>query len=327
MSKSEERPKIPTQNLDPAGLLGELFVVYAQEGDTQHTDRIKLSDKSKREFFVEALLGKHSESRDDIRMSILDGAGESYIKAHPDALVTKLYTSTEEIFIKHNKNRELCVAEYSCQATTASEAREKFLSSFSLYLDHTSYVANIPIHITQITIHDKKHEIRSTIYTSPYSPVVLNAHSADIHNDLLPIYALYREAKNSNSPFYKFLCYYKILEGVYLSLRPELFKLASEKDVKITTVKEKVPSNKYIEGHYSKFIDEPIKKIFDERFQVRFRNKIAHFLLDATSPLNVSDFGVFQDFGKEVGLIEACARVVVETHSQYLSEYYELINI
>jgi len=323
MSEPEEKSKIPTHNLDPSGLLGELFVVYAREGDTPHTDRIKLSDKSNRDFFVKASLGKHSESRDDIRMSIPDGTGESYIKAHPDAVVTKLYTSTGEIFIKHNENRELSIAEYTCEATTVSEARDKFLSGFTPYLDHTSYIANIPIHITQIAIHDKKHETRSTIYTSPYSAVLLNPHAANIYNDLMPIYALYREAKNSNSPFYKFLCYYKILEGIYLSLRPKLFKLSSTKGVKITTIKEKVPLNKYTEGRYLKLVDEPIKKVFDERFQAEFRNKVAHFLLDTTVPLNVSDFGVFQEFGKEVGLIEACARVVVETHARYLSEFYE----
>lgn len=315
-----KKSTIPTKNLDPPGLLGELSVVYAKEGETTHTDKIKLSDKTEREFFIRASLGKHSVSRDDIRLTIPEGTGESYIKVHPDAKFTKLYSSTGEIFIKHNNKRELCIVEYSCKAKTVLEARKKFLNGFTPYLDHTSYLANIPIHITQISIEDKKNKIYSTIYSSPYSSLLINPHEAKIYGDLIPIYALYREAKNANSPFYRFLCYYKILEGIYLTLRPKLFKIASKRNIKITTIKEKVPSSTYIDGRYRDLVGMPIKKLFDERFQVEFRNKIAHFLLDSTSPLNVSDYGIFHDFGKEIGLIEECVRVVIETHSQYLAE-------
>ncbi len=311
---------IPSINLDPPGAFGELYVVDAQEGDSREKDLHKLQDKEPREFTVVASLGKHSELKGDVALSISDGKGESYIYAHPDALVTKLYSPEGVIFIHHNSMRELCRAEYVCRASSANEARTKFIEGFAPYLDHVSYLGSVPIHITQITTTDKKNGVHGTVYTAPYSSIIVNPHKAELFEELIPIYALYREAKNANSPFYRFLCFYKILEGIYLILRPKVFKTANTLGVNLDKEKEVVPSSGIIQQSFSNLVGLPIKKVFDERFQPEFRNKVAHYLLDSTTPLNVSDFGVYAGFGREICLIEACVRVVVDTHSKYLSQ-------
>jgi methylamine utilization protein MauJ len=37
---------------------------------------------------------------------------------------------------------------------------------------------------------------------------------SQLFGEMKPVYAMYREAKNTDSDFYKFLCCYKIMEGL-----------------------------------------------------------------------------------------------------------------
>jgi len=314
---------ISAEKFDPPGLPGELFVVPVFASNAPETDEKRLKDKSFRKFSVHASLGKQALLSENISLSITKNAGTSYIKAPPDASFTKLYSPEGEIFIYHNSDKELARVEFECETTDTREARNKFLRGFTPFLDRTSFLANVPLHITQISVRDQKHEIQSAYYFTPYHCVQINPHKESIQNDLIPIYALYREAKNSTSPFYRFLCYFKIMEGIFSVLRPKYFKDVRENGKKITPKKELVPSTDYLKEHFPDLVGKPIKPIFDSRFKTEFRNKVAHYLLDSNTPVNVSDFNIFSEFGTELGLIEACSRTTIETHAAYLSELVE----
>ena len=47
-----------------------------------------------------------------------------------------------------------------------------------------------------------------------------------LFGEMKPVYAMYREGKNSNSCFYGFLCYYKIMEGLLGGMRANAFARA-----------------------------------------------------------------------------------------------------
>jgi hypothetical protein len=318
--KDQVQASIPTKKLDPPGLSGELFVIPVFKKGNVGTNEERLNDKSHRRFSVQAALGKQALQQDGISIGVAEGTGASYIKAPPDATSTKLHSPDGEILIYHNSGGELARVEFECETTSASEARSTFLKTFTPYVDHISFLANVPLYITQVSVRDQKHEIQVAYYLSPYQSVQVNPREGAIHNDLIPIYALYREAKNSDSPFYRFLCYFKILEGIFSVLRPKCFKVANENGKDITRIKELVPSTNYLNERFPDLVGKPIKPIFDGRFQTEFRNKVAHYLLESNIPLNVSDFNVFSSFGAELGLIEACARTAIETQAAYLSE-------
>ena len=124
------------------------------------------------------------------------------------------------------------------------EAKAKFHKVVTPFIDHLSYKANCPIHIPLISSEDVKNRCIMINYTSPYPIAKLNPHESHLDTKMIPIYALYREAKNSDSCYYKFLCYYKILrEGIYKHLRPDLYKLARERNIEIQKQKELVPDH------------------------------------------------------------------------------------
>jgi hypothetical protein len=188
-------------------------------------------------------------------------------------------------------------------------------------------MANVPLHVLEVTCTDERHQIQSTEQIASYNGVKLPSEfGGSLGGELLPIYALYREAKNNLSPFYRFICYYKILEGVYCSLRPQLFKLAKEKGVTIATQKELVPGIYEPTQEQAALQGKSIKDIFDNRFQREFRVRAAHFLQEFKDPLNVSDRDISVSYLSELSLIEACVRVAVGTHETYLRDFYTKVH-
>lgn len=321
MNSEEEQASIPIDELGRPGLPGQLVIVPIFKGSDE-TDESRLSDESERTFKIKAMLGKHPSSDTNISANIDADSGRSYVIASENAAYTKLATAEGELFLHHNKNREISLVEYQCKAKISRDARTKFLDALNPFLDQISYTANIPLHVTQITCIDTKHSIQSVDYTVPHPIVQINPHNAEVRTELIPVYALYREAKNSGSAFYKFLCYYKILEGIYLHLRPSIFKQAKKKSIEITRSKEVIPEGAVtLQNEKPDITGKSVKEIFDKRFTPNFRNRVAHYLTDRRRPLNVSDFGSVSEFGSELDLMEICVHIVIATQEQYVSEF------
>jgi hypothetical protein len=311
---------IPIKRLGYPGIPKELVLVPVFP-DSKLSDHERLTDKNMRRFQLRALLGKHSSREGDISATITKNDGDSFVLADNAAVVSKLYSPVGEMFLHHNEKRELSLVEFECEAQTVSGAKGKFLEALTPFLDHLSFVANIPLHILRIVCIDLSHHIQSIEYLGPHASVKINPHASSLWEELFPIYALYREAKNNPSSFYKFLCYYKIIEGIYSWLRPELFKQAKSKSIVISKRKELVPKLYEPLPEQAALEGKPIKEVFDSRFRPEFRDQAAHFLLNENQPLNVSDFNINAKFSNELVLIEACVQVVVETHEAYLEEF------
>lgn len=289
------------------------------------SDDERLGDKSLRSFRLAALLGKHSSREVAISAILRKEDGDSFVIAPESAVVTKLYSPGGEMLLHHNSRRELSLVEFSCQARSIGEAKSVFLGVLTPFLDRLSFRCNLPIHIVRVACTDATHCIQSMGYIAPHQSVMLNPHSVTNFQELLPIYALYREAKNNSSSFYKFLCYYKILEGIYSWLRPALFKDAKSKNVSIATRKELVPALHEPSSEQAALEGKPIKGVFDARFRPEFRDQAAHFLLSEGKPLNVSDSRITSRFSSELLLIEPCVNVVVHTHEAYLGELHNTV--
>ena len=104
----------------------------------------------------------------------------------------------EELFAMNAENAE----------NEAYEALAPFLSAWSLHLD-------IPVHIETIQVTEMASHINVLRVKTPHFDMAFTSGTTPGLNQEFCHYAsLYREALNSNSSFYRFLCFYKIIESV-----------------------------------------------------------------------------------------------------------------
>ncbi|AXQ30893.1 hypothetical protein D0B54_20390 [Solimonas sp. K1W22B-7] len=276
-------------------------------------------------FKLKALLGKHSSREGGISTIMTSEDGDSFIVAGYEDTAGMLHTSVGKMILRHNAKKELALVEFDCNSTSIHEAKHLFLKALTPFLDHLSFLANIPLHIVRVGCLDTVHHIESVDYVGPHANVQLNPHASSMEEELIPVYALYREAKNNPSSLYKFLCYYKILEGIYKSLRPALMSRAKDKGISIAMHKEVVPKLHDPLPDHAELEERQIKEVFNGRFREDFRNQAAHFLLGEGLPLNVSDSEIYSKFSRELPLIEVCVRIAMETHREYLQDYQKKV--
>jgi len=236
--------KLKLESLAPPGIKGELVFLYLTKDEKKENDQEKFKDISSRQFIVKAQLSKNSYIYEEsLQASVNEMNGNSFLKVPEYVLYSKVKTAEGEFNCLQNDVNELSGIEFHCIACSLQEAKSKFHKVVTPFIDHLSYQANCPIHIPLISSEDLKNRCIMINYTSPYPIAKLNPHESHLDTKMLPIYALYREAKNSDSCYYKFLCYYKILEGIYNHLRPEMYKKAREKNIEIQSQKEAVPDH------------------------------------------------------------------------------------
>jgi hypothetical protein len=181
-------------------------------------------------------------------------------------------------------------------------------------LDYETYLANCPLFITSIRIEDPKNLCTDLDYVSPYRNTFINPHIKSVDPDLVPIYALYRDAKNSHSDFYSFLCYHKILEGLLGPLRGKLRQRAKEKGVQLPQRHDTVPNDSEITPPFDAYIGKSIRAFFDDVMTPEFRNAASHFILADGSVLNLSSPSEIDRYASIRYITELCVRAVIQRH-------------
>lgn len=307
--------QIQADRLGPPGILGELVILDIRADETR-SDQERLSDTSPRQFIVTAKLSRQPLVGSEISAEVDADSGGSYFLAKEDAKYTKIYTPGGALEVHHNASRELSVMKLECVASSTSDAKSKFHEFVVPFLDYLSFRADVPLHIPTVVCEDVKNELRSFNYVGPYGVVTVNPHEKHLKVEMFPIYALYREAKNSSSHFYAYMCYYKILEGIYKHLRESIFKRAKQAGVALEKIKERVPAHAEID---QAMVGQPINNLYTTRFQKQFRDRVAHYVLDSGSVLNVSSYEESLTFAKDILLLQLCCRVAIETQESYLN--------
>jgi hypothetical protein len=222
---------------------------------------------------------------------------------------------------------------FSHGALKAHQALAPALSRISLYLD-------IPVHIYQMDVTElRTGNVRMSI-TAPFSEVPASMTPYYGPSDQLRKYAsLYREALNSNSPNYQFLCLYKIIEG----LRDRRQRLRTQAAVEAKARGEKPPS--YPEERIpketaeqiewlstifplpqrwdvmgldsifiSEAVDRKISNLIDKSKELHdIRNKISHAVLDSGEPTFSIDEGLdIEEVNKWLPITKCLARYLLK---------------
>ncbi len=281
-------------------------------------DQSRLKDSSTRTFKVEALLAKANSATEGIKGDFGVEDGGSYLLLPQDQAMSRVRCAGGMFEFKKNSKGEQSLVSFECTATSTAEARRKFSETVLPFVDYLSYVANCPIVLTTIRVHDPKNDRHAIEYVSPYRQAIFSQHISNLYPEMAPVHAMYREAKNSHSDFYTFLCYYKILEGLLGAVRNEVFVRARSKGISLQGRREVVPASEHIAESYQKHVGKPIKGFFDEVLNPQFRVAIAHFITDAGTILNMSDFQHANSYAEVLFVTELCVREVIQSHSLLL---------
>lgn len=301
--------------LPPAGFTDYLVILDKFDKDNR-LDEDRLEDKKEREFLVKAILSKDIKFTKNIDLEI--DKGSSFLIDNTGAVRIQIDNSFGSINCLKNEFNEIFAFESSIKSTDANTATQIFNKSLYPFVDFISFYSNTPIIISKISCLDLKNNVRIISYSVPYQDIIINPHFGTIYQELMPIFALYREAKNNHSHFYKFLCYYKILEGIFRSIRPARIHKIKKTGKEIFGYEENVPFHKDISDKHSELIGKKIQNVFNDFFTNEFRNVVAHFILKDGRVLNVSEYKTNEEFNNAVLLLELCVRIVIENEIKYL---------
>jgi hypothetical protein len=271
-----------------------------------------VDDAREREFTVVAALAKYAPFPSDVNASIEDGAGNSYFVVPTGVTQVNVQGPCGTMLMFTNVSGELARVSQKCVATGWKDALRTFTRGLAPFLDHVAYVADVPVVIEKLYCHDPTNGVHVASFKTPYGPTPLPVEGLVVEA-LLSVYALYREAKNTSSNYYKLLCYHKILEGIYTFTRPELRRKAREQGIDLQVERERVPDHPELcdfEGHP---VGRPIRQIYDEMLTPKFRDAVAHFSLRDGALLMTSDYEWSSRFAAVVLLAEVCAREVIRS--------------
>lgn len=292
------------------GIDGFLFTVEVRPQDGLDGGTTAVDDTRERQFRVIAALAKYAPFPSEVRTSIAEDEGSSYFVAPQGVTQVDIQGPCGAMQGYTNRSGELARLSQDCIATGWKEALVKFTCSLSPFLDHSSYAADVPVVIEKLYCHDPANGVHVASFKTPYASTLLPV-GAPVVIALHPHYALYREAKNSSSNYYKLLCYHKILEGIYKVTRPDLRRKAREQNIAIQSEREVVPVHPELDGFNGQPVGRPIRQIYDDVLTPEFRNAVAHFSLDNGSMLTISDHESSTRFASIALLAELCAREVI----------------
>lgn len=316
--------RLPADKFAPPGISGDIFIVpqfsHHPPGVPIEENPQALLDGTEREFVVSCMFSTDMGFNRGIDGIVDPQAGASFFRAPTSLSVFKIHTPLGVFDLAVNSKGDFSGATLVCRAHSLQEAKHIFLEGLVPTLDHFAYLGNLPLIIVRTLVTDKKHKTFSFGYTAPYQTADLNPGGITIHLEMLPIYALYREAKNSLSPFYRFLCYYKILEGIYRHLRPALFQKAANAGKKLSTMKELIPDDKEINNNHQNLVARPIQKFFENELTKDFRDAVAHYFLDNGTLMNVSDPTTTERYLNILWPLELCCRTVIANQENYYDQ-------
>jgi len=255
-------------------------------------------------------------------ISFFADTGNSFLLIPPNVEGVDFTAGKLQLTFEKNSNNQISLITSKLKATSFNDACNKFLAEVYPFLDYLSYSADRPIVIDNILCKDLKNGLEWIRYITPYTGVVIESSTGEIYRELHPIFALYREAKNASSDYYKFLCYYKILEGIYKNLRASLNKGAKDAGKTINRKREQVPRHPELQKFHPQYIGQSIPELFNNKFRKEYRHAVAHFRLNNGSCLNLSDHNTVARYSNIILLIELCCRVVIGNHIDYLQQLH-----
>lgn len=268
------------------------------------------ADNTERIFYIGFLL------EDRLRNRI----GDSYFDL-PELIEINLDTVNQSIRLRLEKNEHNRLKSIQCKITSTSYINavrdccnllNKLFSLLSLQYDS-------PLSIYSLYAFDDTHKAKWRCYPQFGESELLKIPSLiNLGKPFRILLSIYREGKNSRSPFYSFLCFYKILEALYQ--HKQIFA-KSDKIIKENNLNIKRPSRRITRemlalsmtpGLWPKFENITYRKFFN-LLRADYKVKIAHILptRKGLGWINLDDFELFNEFSTLSNLTDLVSRDIV----------------
>lgn len=195
---------------------------------------------------------------------------------NPDATEIRMTGATGEVVFSGLPNRRGFLAGfkvYPFEADNFADAYAKGYARVAPTLSVWSMHLDVPLHVFQIDILEIASGNRMIGYVNPAAELPLAVPPGRNEDaDLEALASIYREAQNSNSLLYQFLCFYKIAEALRRR-RDRLAKAAARGGAPYTAPVEVVPSKQEEAERWLGAIfpvpppkDEPFRTIYYEAY-------------------------------------------------------------
>ncbi|MDO8700641.1 MAG: methylamine utilization protein MauJ [Deltaproteobacteria bacterium] len=186
----------------------------------------------------------------------------------------------------------------------------------SQLLSFWTVVAGSGFSIFGVKVLDEKNKARWKVVPQRAAPEPFEMPSGisvgDAHSAVL---SLYREARNTQSPYYRFLCCYKILEALYRSrsLFGFVDHLVKEKGLPFTRPRRTITEEMLVTSLVFESRPEFKNKNFREFFGLLnpWRIKVAHAVTDSGQFINFDKYGSQVDIGPIANLVDLVARQIL----------------
>ena len=130
-------------------------------------------------------------------------------------------------------------------AEDARDAKLKVSRAIAVSLNDWSADLDVPLYVEQTETLDLKTGGSYTDIRGPYHEVRLHPHNPrPVTPEFLLHASLYREALNSNTRRYQFLCFYKIIEAIY-ARRKRLMAESKARREAVRSIVERLPSDNH----------------------------------------------------------------------------------
>ena len=304
----QKRVELPGNLGYPWSICQLEYVEYASEQDKEFRPK-----DGTRIWSVEYILSKSVGLSDQAVSLEKDAMGTSHLGLVRDTeITTRDDGSGESVTFKLLRNPDGTLGKIVVPVTADSpfEARMIAGRATSGLLGMVSFRENVPLHIGTEIVRDPESGWARFWMVLPAPSAALGPVKLRLPPDLRPIYALWRESRNSRSYFYRFLCLFKIVEGLLETILPRMYRDLAEKGKKFERVKNEVPDSKEMRETAPELVGKRFTRVRDE-LKGRYRHALAHFELDARKPLDLDDPKNRHEYERLFPVVDYMARALI----------------
>jgi hypothetical protein len=268
------------------------------------------SNKAERNFYVNVFLERiETRKINDSPVALLEEK------------VMNIKMPSDSMDIKVSKNDENRLRMISCRIRSIdrNDALRKGYNMVAKFLSYQTFVHASSSCIYAMRISDEFNQATWECKPQLTEPVPLYFPSVvSVSKELDILLSIYRDAKNTFSPFYRFLCYYKILEAFYE--HRHVFSAADtvikEKHLRISRPKRSITKAMIVKSMLHHRMSEFIGKAYGKYFEYLRSNErimVAHvFPSDKTKEIaDLNDYDLYSEFVSLGNLTELIARDIL----------------
>ena len=237
-------------------------------------------------FFL-SIPGKE-QFRDELDLNKLMQSGDSLLLLPQEAaqVHVKIFNDQEEVIVTIVKNEHgaLARAQLHLHVSSFVEAETNAYNIVMPLLSRWSYLHDVALDITGYQVIEQQTGSQKWMVSLVGKVRAFEFNIADVSKpNYRTVFSAYREALNATNPFYRLLCFYRVIEGVKKLRAQRRTTVLSDGDEYREPLDERIPSAEIDCGSSDPSIQDSFKPYLGKKFtwvldQMRslLRNAVAH---------------------------------------------------